>query len=107
MRIYINERNSQDVCMRIKKNRINQDKKRIYYRVAAIITVAALLCVQGYKGALQVAGQDSVLASAAQEKEEQELQLYAQAAVLMDADSGRVLYGKNEEEKLPDRKSVV
>ncbi len=101
MRIYINERNSQDVCMRIKKNRINQDKKRIYYRVAAIITVAALLCVQGYKGALQAAGQDSVLASAAREKEEQELQLYAQAAVLMDADSGRVLYGKNEEEKLP------
>ncbi|MDE5867047.1 MAG: hypothetical protein K2H31_10680, partial [Lachnospiraceae bacterium] len=30
-----------------------------------------------------------------------ELQLYAQAAVLMDADSGRVLYGKNEKEILP------
>lgn len=30
-----------------------------------------------------------------------ELQLYAQAAVLMDADSGRVLYGKNEDEILP------
>ncbi len=29
------------------------------------------------------------------------LQLYAQAAVLMDADSGRVLYGKNENEILP------
>lgn len=29
------------------------------------------------------------------------LQLYAQAAVLMDADSGRVLYGKNEDEALP------
>lgn len=29
------------------------------------------------------------------------LQLYAQAAVLMDADSGRVLYGKNEDEVLP------
>lgn len=29
------------------------------------------------------------------------LQLYAQAAVLMDADSGRVLYGKNEKEILP------
>lgn len=28
-------------------------------------------------------------------------QLYAQAAVLMDADSGRVLYGKNEKEVLP------
>ena len=27
-----------------------------------------------------------------------ELNLYAQSAVLMDADSGRILYGKNEEE---------
>ncbi|MDE5930991.1 MAG: D-alanyl-D-alanine carboxypeptidase [Lachnospiraceae bacterium] len=35
------------------------------------------------------------------EKEEVQLQLYAQAAVLMDADSGRVLYGKNENEALP------
>lgn len=29
------------------------------------------------------------------------IQLYAQAAVLMDADSGRVLYGKNENEIMP------
>lgn len=32
---------------------------------------------------------------------QQQLQLYAQAAVLLDADSGRVLYGKNEDEVLP------
>lgn len=31
----------------------------------------------------------------------EELQLYAQAAVLMDAESGRVLYGKNPKEVLP------
>lgn len=30
-----------------------------------------------------------------------DMQLYAQAAVLMDADSGRVLFGKNEKEILP------
>lgn len=36
-----------------------------------------------------------------QESTREELQLYAQAAVLMDADTGRVLYGKNEEEALP------
>ena len=34
-------------------------------------------------------------------KEKEQLQLYAQAAVLLDADSGRVLYGKNEDEALP------
>ncbi len=34
-------------------------------------------------------------------QEDAPMQLYAQAAVLMDADSGRVLYGKNEDEILP------
>ncbi|MCD7724831.1 MAG: D-alanyl-D-alanine carboxypeptidase [Clostridiales bacterium] len=34
-------------------------------------------------------------------EEKESLTLYAQAAVLMDADSGRVLYGKNQEEVLP------
>ena len=34
-------------------------------------------------------------------KEDVSLQLYAQAAVLMDADSGRVLYSKNGDETLP------
>ncbi len=38
----------------------------------------------------------------AQEKaEKEELRLYAQSAVLMDADSGRVLYGKNPTQILP------
>ena len=32
---------------------------------------------------------------------EESIQLYAQSAVLMDADSGRVLYGKNAEDVLP------
>ena len=39
----------------------------------------------------------------AKEEEDQsaELNLYARSAVLMDADSGRVLYGKNEEQIMP------
>lgn len=41
------------------------------------------------------------LAQEAEKKETPQLQLYAQAAVLLDADSGRVLYGKNEDEVLP------
>lgn len=35
------------------------------------------------------------------EEREESLQLYAQSAVLMDASSGRVLYGKNEEQIMP------
>lgn len=35
------------------------------------------------------------------QSESAQMQLYAQAAALMDADSGRVLYGKNETEILP------
>lgn len=38
---------------------------------------------------------------AEEEKKETDLTLYAQSAVLMDADSGRVLYGKNEEQIMP------
>lgn len=41
-------------------------------------------------------------AEAQEEKENStNLQLYARSAVLMDADSGRILYGKEENEKLP------
>lgn len=39
--------------------------------------------------------------SGTKEEPEEQLSLYAQAAVLMDADSGRVLYGKNAEDILP------
>ncbi len=81
----------------------------MYCRVAAIITAAALFCVSEdavSRRVLHVSGHEEVFVPAVsdgvQEKEAgEELQLYAQAAVLMDADSGRVLYGKNEEAKLP------
>lgn len=94
--------------MRIIKNKTNKCGK-LYYRVAAIITAAALFCVQGYAaspGVLHALERESFSVPAvyngAQEKAAKEdLQLYAQAAVLMDADSGRVLYGKNAEAKLP------
>lgn len=80
--------------MRIKKNLINKGKKGIGCRVVAIITATALFCCSG------------TIIRAENEKQEKEtsqeqLQLYAQAAVLMDADSGRVLYGKNEDAVLP------
>ncbi len=73
--------------MRALKNHGNRMRKR--YRVAAVIAAAALFCCTV----------QSVRAEKVEKREE--LQLYAQAAVLMDADSGRVLYGKNPEEKLP------
>ncbi len=106
MRIYINEWKCQDVDMRNRKNMTNRAEKRIYYKVAVIITAAALFCVQGY-ALLRASGQESVSAPAVSEeaaKREtagEEMQLYAQAAVLMDADSGRILYGKNADQKLP------
>ncbi|MDE5719055.1 MAG: D-alanyl-D-alanine carboxypeptidase [Lachnospiraceae bacterium] len=74
-----------------------------------MIIAAALFCVQEYtvpQRVLHASGQERVSATAVYDEvqgkaESEELQLYAQAAVLMDADSGRVLYGKNPEEKLP------
>lgn len=95
--------------MHSKKNMTNKCRKRIYYRVAAMIIAAALFCVQECAAPLRVlyaSAQENVpvpvVYEETQEKTEvEDLQLYAQAAVLMDADSGRVLYGKNPEEKLP------
>lgn len=95
--------------MHIRKNMTNKSRKRIYYRVAAMIIAAALFCVQEHtvpQRVLHASGQESVPVRVVYDETQEkaavdELQLYAQAAVLMDADSGRVLYGKNPGEKLP------
>lgn len=79
----------------------NNYKSRVQKRcrVTAVIAAAALLCVMGYLSA-SVCPTAAVLAVESGGEEEQ-LQLYAQSAVLMDADSGRILYGKNPTEILP------
>lgn len=64
-------------------------KIRIRCTVAIVLALSLLLSLI------------AVHAQEEQQKEQEELQLYAKAAVLMDADSGRVLYGKNEKEVLP------
>ena len=63
----------------------------IHGRVIAIALAIALFCCQ----TIPIHAQDGA------REEDEDLQLYAQAAVLMDADSGRVLYGKNEKDVLP------
>ena len=66
--------------------------------------LAGILCLESMGGlhpqdaVAETGGQVAVILNETQETgQPQELQLYAQAAVLLDADSGRVLYGKNEE----------
>lgn len=76
-----------EVTYLIKKNSFGN-------KAVAIALAIALFCCSG------------TIIRAAEGKPEkeilqEELQLYAQAAVLMDADSGRVLYGKNEDAVLP------
>ncbi|MDE7429249.1 MAG: serine hydrolase, partial [Lachnospiraceae bacterium] len=75
------------MCRGKKKKELIRTRK--YSRVIAVVTAVALFCCQVI----------SVRAKETQATDE--LQLYAQAAVLMDAESGRVLYGKNPEEVLP------
>lgn len=65
--------------------------KKIFSRAVAITMVIALFCCSSV----------SVCAEGNEAEKKEELQLYAQAAVLLDADSGRVLYGKNEKDVLP------
>ena len=79
--------------MRILSDIANRKKtaiRSILRRAVATISVIALFCCSS----ALVCAQDSGT-------KKDELQLYAQAAVLMDADSGRVLYGKNEKDILP------
>lgn len=84
MRIFHKIILSKPICFTREKNtgrgRVN--------KVVAVLSAIALFCC-------------SVLSVCAEDSESEQLQLYAQAAVLMDADSGRVLYGKNAEDILP------
>lgn len=65
------------------------------------VLLAVLLQTMGGTARQSEAKMAEPLVYAEETKMPNELQLYAQAAVLMDADSGRVLYGKNEDEILP------
>lgn len=75
------------------RNQKRKKKRMLCFKRCLCIMLAAALLF----GGMSAAAADTKNA----EKEEVQLQLYAQAAVLMDADSGRVLYGKNEKEVLP------
>lgn len=77
--------------MRIFSNKNLYITKNVLCKVIALVLVIALFCCSD----TLVCAEDIVL------PEEEELRLYAQAAVLMDADSGRVLYGKNATDILP------
>ncbi len=79
--------------------------KRIIGKAAAILLAAALFCcsetavlAQDYLQTKEIYLQQGETGT---QNEKEELQLYAGSAVLMDADSGRVLYGKNEKDILP------
>ena len=80
--------------MRILANNARKQRtaiQTVLSRAVAITMVIALFCCSSI----------SVCAEGDETNEKEELQLYAQAAVLLDADSGRVLYGKNEKDVLP------
>lgn len=77
--------------MRIISNNNLFITKNVLNKVIAVVLAIALFCCSGILAGAEESAQP----------EEEELQLYAQSAVLMDADSGRVLYGKNEKDVLP------
>lgn len=51
---------------------------------------------------MMIFGETGMMISAKEKEKEENLQLYAKSAVLMDAESKRVLYGKEEEQFLPN-----
>ena len=77
--------------------RQKKDKKRAWVWGLIILLLSGALSGKPDTAMLHVQAEES----AVEEEKEPELSLYAQAAGLLDADSGRVLYGKNEKEALP------
>lgn len=69
-------------------------KKQIGYIKRILLTFFAMVLVM-----CSVAS--TLVVFGAEEKNSTNMQLYARSAVLMDAESGRVLFGKNEKEQMP------
>ena len=95
--------------MRIFRQYFQSDFHGAFAAVTAVRTkqipallMAGLLCACLMLPAAPVRAEETAVKQDAKEASPDEtLQLYAQSAVLMDADSGRVLYGKNPEDILP------
>lgn len=97
-------------CVSHNYARRNQIECSYRYRVIAMFAAIALFCCSALTvcasweapgDEMTEAGIFCGEADPAGEKKDEQLRLYAQSAVLMDADSGRVLYGKNAEDVLP------
>ena len=93
---------------------MKEKKKRDGKRTAALVLIilfmaGQILTAEGKRPEEKMSAEVTVpaagylLAGREEEKEENStnIQLYARSAVLMDADSGRVLFGKNENEPMP------
>ncbi len=97
-------------CVSHNYARSNQIECSYRYRVIAMFAAIALFCCSALTvcasweapgDEMTEAGIFCGEADPAGEKKDEQLRLYAQSAVLMDADSGRGLYGKNAEDVLP------
>ena len=73
------------------------------YMILAVLVMAQILVMLADSGRLpgKKDGQNEPAKEASQEIISEPKELYAQSAVLMDADSGRILFGKNEEKVRP------
>jgi len=74
---------------------LKKDYRRILTCVLAVLTITTCLIVQRNKEFIvRTVTSDNVITG------QEELKLYARSAVLMDADSGRILYAKNPDDVL-------
>lgn len=87
----------------MEKKKRNYKKQVIVWMLCILVIAGRILTAAGkaptgdeVSGAVLLAGQEEE-----KKKNSTNIQLYARSAVLMDADSGRVLFGKNENERMP------
>lgn len=82
---------------------MKRDRRLQLYMVLAVLVIAqiAVLLSGNFKLSGKKDGQPGPVREVSQEIKNEPKELYAQSAVLMDADSGRILFGKNEREVRP------
>lgn len=89
----------------MEKKRKGYGKKAIALILCALFAAGQVLTAEGERKAAaeqEIFAEGEIAAGNKQEEENStNIQLYARSAVLMDADSGRVLFGKNENERMP------
>lgn len=87
--------------MERRSRRAGRIKTKLFKMIAAPLLGLTMMCQPMWNGAAAAYGEEQKQTAPEAENNQKELTLYAQSAVLMDADTGRILYEKDGTAKRP------